>query len=69
MTPWTIGAIGSDSVAWESPRIAIEGLRLDEVEEGWLRGVADPEDDEPTQYAIDLATGELRGGWVSEALL
>lgn len=62
VTHWAITAIGAGSVAWTSARIAIEGIRVDEVADGWLRGVADPDDEEQRDFAIDLATGELIGG-------
>lgn len=61
-TPWWVTAVGHGAVAWRSPRIAINGVRLDEMDDGWLHGVADPDDDEPRDFAIDLATGELVGG-------
>lgn len=57
-TPWTDIAFGSGSIAWTSPRLAIEGLRLDDVHDHYLLGVADP-DDEPREFALDLRTGAL----------
>lgn len=62
VTRWSITAIGVDGVAWTSPRIAIDGLRVDEIDDGWLRGVADPNDDEPRDFAVDLRTGNVVGG-------
>lgn len=62
VTPWAITAVGASGVKWTTPRIAVDGLRADEVSEGWLRGVADPDDDEPHDFAVDLATGQLIGG-------
>jgi hypothetical protein len=62
LTPWSITAVDVEGVAWTSRRIAIEGLRVDEVSEGWLRGVADPDDEEPYDFAVDLRTGEVVGG-------
>ena len=61
-TPWAITAVGRDGVRWRTERLSIEGLRLDEVADGWLAGVADPGDDEPRDFAIDLRTGSHRGG-------
>ncbi len=62
VTPWAVAAVGSAGVAWTTRRIAIEGIRLDEIEAGWLRGVADPDDAEPREFAIALATGDVIGG-------
>lgn len=62
VTPWAITAIGASGVQWTTPRIAVDGLRVDEASDGWLRGVADPDDDEPHDFAVDLATGQLIGG-------
>ncbi|NEE04702.1 hypothetical protein [Phytoactinopolyspora halotolerans] len=62
LTPWSITAVGVDGVAWTTRRVAIEGLRADEVAGGWLRGVADPVDDEPRDFAVNLKTGEVVGG-------
>lgn len=62
VTPWSLTAVSQSGVAWSTTRIAIEGLRVDEVADGWLRGVADPRDEEPRDFAVDLATGEVVGG-------
>jgi hypothetical protein len=62
-SPWAVTAIGPDGVAWQSGRLAVEGLRLDEIDGGKLAGVADPEnDDESRDFAIDLHTGAHEGG-------
>lgn len=62
VTPWAITAVGADGGQWTTPRIAVDGLRVDTVSDGWLRGVADPDDDEPRDFAVDLTTGEVTGG-------
>jgi hypothetical protein len=62
ITPWAIAAVGEGGVLWTTPRIAVDGLRVDEASHGWLGGVADPEDDEPRDFTVDLATGRLTGG-------
>lgn len=62
LTPWSITAVGQSGRLWTSERVAIDGLRVDEAAEGWLRGVADPDEDEPRDFALDLATGEVVGG-------
>ncbi|WP_019145983.1 hypothetical protein [Aeromicrobium massiliense] len=62
VTPWAITAVGASGVQWTTPRIAVDGLRVDEASDGWLRGVADPGDDEPRDFAIDLSTGRVTGG-------
>ncbi|GAA0616268.1 hypothetical protein HPO96_00430 [Kribbella sandramycini] len=59
---WTITAVGPDGIVWTSPRIAFDGLRVDEIGDGLLRGVADPEDDEPRDFAVDLRTAQVVGG-------
>lgn len=61
-SPWTITALGAGGFRWRTGRLAIEGIRLDEVQGGWLAGVADPRDDEPRDFAVDLTTGSHRGG-------
>lgn len=61
-TPWSSTAVGAEGPLWSTPRIAVEGIRIDEIDGGWLRGVADPEDDEPRDFAIDLRNGEVVGG-------
>lgn len=62
VTPWAITSVGASGVVWTTPRIAVDGLRVDEASEGWLRGVADPDDDEPRNFAINLVTGQKIGG-------
>jgi hypothetical protein len=62
VTPWAITAVGESGVLWTTPRVAIDGLRVDEASGGWVRGVADPDDDEPRDFAVDLATGQVIGG-------
>jgi hypothetical protein len=62
-SPWTVTAIGPEGVAWQTGRLAIDGLRLDEIGEGRIAGVADPDsDDESRDFAIDLRTGAHEGG-------
>lgn len=61
-SPWMITAIGEAGILWQTGRLAIEGVRLDEVEGGRLAGVADPDDDEPRDFVVDLHTGRHEGG-------
>jgi hypothetical protein len=61
-TPWNVTGIGGQGVAWTTGRLAIDGLRLDESQEGWVAGVADPKDAEPRDFVIDLRTGKHEGG-------
>jgi hypothetical protein len=62
-SPWAVTAIGPNGVAWQTGRLAIDGLRLDEIDAGKIAGVADPEnDDESRDFAIDLRTGAHEGG-------
>lgn len=62
LTAWAITAVGAAEVRWTTRRIAVDGLRVDEASGGWVRGVADPDDDEPRDFAVDLATGRVIGG-------
>ena len=62
ITPWSIAALATDGVQWATQRVAIDGLRVDTVESGWLRGVADPEDDEARHFSLELASGGVIGG-------
>jgi hypothetical protein len=61
-TPWNVTGIGGQGVAWTTGRLAIDGLRLDESQEGRVAGVADPRDAEPRDFVIDLRTGKHEGG-------
>jgi hypothetical protein len=61
-TPWRVLAIGRDGLAWQSERLAIDGLRLDETDGSRLVGVADPDSPEPREFVIDLLDGSHRGG-------
>jgi hypothetical protein len=62
-TPWRVAAVGPDGVVWRTPRLAIDGIGLDEPSDGEISGVADP-DDEQQGFVIDLRTGLHRGGFV-----
>lgn len=61
-TPWHVIGIGRGGVMWQTKRLAIDGLRLDEADESRLLGVADPESAEPREFVIDLRTGTHEGG-------
>lgn len=61
-SPWNVTAIGEKGMVWQTERLAIDGLRLDEVKGKWLAGVADPEDTEPRNFVIHLPTGQHEGG-------
>ncbi|OYN89349.1 hypothetical protein [Parenemella sanctibonifatiensis] len=60
--PWTITAVSSAGVLWETRRLAIDGLRVAEASGGWVRGASDPDDGEPREFAVELATGQVAGG-------
>lgn len=62
VTPWTITGVGANGVRWTTPRIAVDSIHVDEVSDGWIKGVADPDDIEPRDFAVDLANGAFRGG-------
>jgi hypothetical protein len=55
-------AVGPDGPAWQTGRLAIDGLRLDEADGSHLVGVADPDSPEPRDFVIDLLNGSHRGG-------
>lgn len=61
-SPWVVTGVGSEGVRWQTTRLAVDGIRLDEIREGWVAGVADPEDEEPSDFVIDLRTGHHEGG-------
>lgn len=63
-TPWQVMAIGPDGPAWQTGRLAIDGLRLDETDGLRLAGVADPDSPEPRDFVIDLLDGSHQGGAV-----
>lgn len=63
-TSWRVMAIGRDGPAWQTGRLAIDGLRLDETDGSRLVGVADPDSVEPRDFVIDLVDGSHRGGAV-----
>jgi hypothetical protein len=62
VTQWSVVAVGPDGEAWASERVSLEGLRLDEVIGSFVVGVADPDDDEPREFSLDLRDGTLAGG-------
>lgn len=62
-TPWELVALGEHGLAWQTPRIAVDGLRLEDDDGNELRGVSDPADeDEAAPFRVDLATGAVYGG-------
>lgn len=61
-SPWIITAIDEGGRRWQTRRLSIDGIRLDEVDEVRLAGVADPDDDEPRDFVVDLRSGEHEGG-------
>jgi len=62
-SPWVITAVGSAGLAWRTERLSIEALRLDEIADGWVRGVSDPDEDEARNFAVNLRSGARRGGF------
>lgn len=61
-SPWVVTAVDGNGRAWQTDRLAINGLRLDELDDGRVAGVADPKDDDPREFVIDLRTGHHEGG-------
>ncbi len=62
VTSWTITAVGVGVPLWTTSRIAIEEVRVDEVIDGVLFGVADPDAVEPRDFTVDQRTGEVVDG-------
>lgn len=60
-TPQRVVAVGRDGLAWRTPRLAIDGIKLGEPTDGELRGIADPRDCSE-EFAVDLRTGHHVGG-------
>lgn len=61
-TDWEVFAVNGPTIAWRSGRIAIEGIRLGQVDGTRLVGVADEHTDEPRTFLIDLTSGAVAGG-------
>ena len=56
-------AFGAEGFIWRSRRISWDGFRNLRVEEGEVLGEAwNPFEDECVPFAVDLSTGEVRGG-------
>lgn len=62
VTPWSITAIGKHGIRWTTRRISVDGLRIDEVSDSQIKGVADPLDFDPRNYIVDLESGDTVGG-------
>lgn len=62
LTPWSITALNTRGTRWTTERIAIEAIRINEVTEGWAKGLSDPDDDEPRDFAVELSSGRVVGG-------
>jgi hypothetical protein len=62
-SPWVVTAVCAEGRTWQTRRLSVEGLRLDEIADGWLRGVSDPDEEEARNFAVNLRTGESRGGF------
>lgn len=58
----SITALDESGLRWQTDRLSIDGIRLDEVEGCRLAGVADPDDSEPRDFVVDLDTGRHEGG-------
>lgn len=54
-------AWGAQGLAWKTPRLSSEGLRVTEIRDGALRGFGwDLRTDREVPFAVDLATGQPR---------
>jgi hypothetical protein len=60
-TPWRVIAVSDSGVVWRTSRVAIDGISLGEPAGGELVGVADPDDDEARDFAVELRSGYHRG--------
>jgi len=59
----TICAWGAEGLAWHTPRITWEGLRITGVTDSTLTGMAwDMPTDEEVPFAVDLRSGTVTGG-------
>ena len=57
-TPWSVLAIDREGVRWVSDRLSIDGLTLSGTDSDSVWGVADPRDDEPREFGLNIRTGE-----------
>jgi hypothetical protein len=56
-------AWGVEGLAWQTGRLSSEGIRLNSVEQGVLRGFGwEMQTDREVEFAVDLRTGECSGG-------
>jgi hypothetical protein len=59
----SIAAGGADGLAWQTPRITWEGLRIERMDETTLHGFAwDMPNDAEVPFAVDLRSGAVTGG-------
>lgn len=63
-TPWKAVGLSARGRAWRTPRIALDGFEIREIDGGVMRGLADPTSMDPREFCVDLATGRLMGGCV-----
>ncbi len=62
-TPWRVVGVDYAGVKWRTSRIAVDGIRLEDVANGQIRGVADPHDQESRKFFIELSSGYHCGGF------
>jgi hypothetical protein len=56
-------AYGADGLAWETPRLSWDGLRISEIVAGEIRGLGwDAADEDWASFTVDARTGESAGG-------
>lgn len=61
-SPWTVTVVRTQKEIWTSHRIAIEDIGLVGVDGDWLRGIADPADEEAREFSLNLSTRVIVGG-------
>jgi hypothetical protein len=59
-------AWGAHGLAWQTPRLSSEGLRIAGIDDGVLHGFGwDVKTDREIPFTVDLATGHASGGLIS----
>lgn len=65
-TPQHVLAVDDSGIAWQSSRLAADGIELGGTADGWIAGIADPSGVESRVFRVNLATGGHAGGFTFE---